>query len=244
MAVVLCGILIAGIISGSLTFLVYGKYEGIGLAVVGLTGAYYLIDNKQLSAKIPLRKERTASLTRRTLESYVRPSLVLSVKAGALFVGVAIVVSFFIHRITLATLLYDMLFAGFTYFVIWAGIQLGLKEKIPHQNDISQVTKINVGENYRSFSMNLLIGMLFFITILTLFILGLQWFGLDIMHDGTKDALHRLLGEPVPVCRPVFNLLQWDIIYSILSTVLFIWIAKCRPFRDILSIKIKPARQS
>jgi hypothetical protein len=241
--IALYGIIVASVLMGSMPFLINGKYTGIFGAVAILVGAYYLID-KQLSAKIPLRKERTASLTRRTLASYVHPSLILSAKIGALFAILAIIASFFIHKITLATLFYDTLIAGLCYCIIWAGIQWGLKEKIPHQNDISQVTKINVGENYRYFSMNLLIGMLLFITLFTLFLVGLQWFGFDIMHDRTKDALHRLLGEPVPAFRPVFTLLQWDIIYSVLSSLLFIGIAKSKPFRDILSIKIKPARQA
>jgi hypothetical protein len=241
--IALFGTVIAGVLMGSMTFLINGKYAGIFGATAVLFGAYYLID-KQLAAKIPLRKERTASLARRTLESYVHPSLILGAKIGALFVACAIIASFFIHKITLATLVYDMLVAGLCYCIIGAGIQWGLKEEIPHQNDISQVTKINVGENYRYFSMNLLIGILFFITLFTLFLLGLQWFGFDIMHDRTKDALHRLLGEPVPVFRPVFTLQQWDIIYSVLSGLLFVVIAKSKPFRDILSIKIKPARQA
>jgi hypothetical protein len=90
--------------------------------------------------------------------------------------------------------------------------------------------------------MNLLVGMQLFITLFMLFLLGLQWFGFDIVHDGAKDALHRLLGEPIPVFRPVFTFQQWDIIYSVLSGLLFIVMAKSKPFRDILSIKIKPAQ--
>jgi hypothetical protein len=239
--IVLYGIIIAGVLIGSMTFLLNGKYYVILIAASVLFGAYYLID-KQLSTKIPMRKERTASLIRRTLESYVRPSLILSAKTGALFVALAIIAAFFIHKITVATFLYDMLIEVFCYCAIWAAIHFGLEEKMPHENDIPLVTKINVGENYRRFSMNFLIGVLFFIIIFTLFLLGCQWFGFDIVRDPAKEALHRLLGEAIPACRPVFTLQQWDIIYSMMTSILCIVMVKSKPFRDILSIKIKPTQ--
>ena len=243
MGIFLYGIIIAGVHRGSMNILLNGKYYGILVAASVLFGVYYLID-KQLSAKIPLRKERTASLIRRTLESYVSPSLILSTRIGALVVALAIIASFSLHKITVATLLYDMLIGGFCYCAIWVAIYFGLKEKIPHENDITSVTKINVGENYRRFSMNFLIGILFYIILFTLFLLGCQWFGFDIVRDPAKEALQRLLGEPIPVCRPVFTLRQWDMIYSILTSLLCVAMVKSKPFRDILSIKIRPDRQA
>jgi hypothetical protein len=241
MGIVLFGIIIASSLMDSIADSMKIKYLGILIATSVLYGAYYLIYTK-LSEKIPLRKERTASLSRRTLQSYVRPSLILTAKAGAMFVVLAIIISFVMHKISLALLIYDISVMGVGYCLIWVGILLGLKEKIPHENDISQVTIINVGENYRMFSMNLLIGMLFFFSLFTLFHLGLQWFGLDITRDITKETLYRLLGEPIPVFRPVFTLQQWDIISSVLSSILFIIMVKSKPFRDILSIKIKPVQ--
>ncbi len=243
---ILYGIIIISAVKGSMSFLLNGKYLGIFVAVFVVLAVYYLIDDRLLSAKIPLKKERAASLTRRTLQHYVHPSFILSAKATTLVVMLATLASFLIHKITLGTLLYDIIFIGFGFGLIWIGIKLGLKETIPHESDISQATNIDVGENYRKFSMNLSVCIVHCISLFTLFLLGLQLFGFSTgaAIAPVYAAWYRLFGETIPASRPLLTLEQWDILGSIISSLLFIAIATSKPVRDILSVKIKPVRQT
>jgi hypothetical protein len=238
-AVVIGGIMIAGLLKQSSDLLLWEKYIGI-LSAFGITTVLYYIIEKRVSSKIPLRKERSASLVKRTLGYYVHPALVTISKGATLLVIGAEIAMLLFHGISRATLLIDLTNALFAYSMLFGGIYWALIEKIPHGNDISTVTKINVGENYRKFSLNLLSGMIVVVSLLFLFQLVLQWNGFDIAISSLKGPLSIFFGETSQQYKPIFTLFQWDMISSGLSIPLFIYIAHCKPFRDILAIKIQP----
>ncbi len=235
----LYGLIIAGFLSGTPETLMKLKYYGITFAAVALIGLYYYID-KKVAEKIPLKKTRNASFIRRTLSFYVNPRVLNAAISGTVFVIAAITVSWLAGRISYATFLYDLLLAVFIYGSVTLGIILGLREKIPHELDIKPVAIGNIGENYRRFSMNLFLYITNFSSLFILFLLGLQWYGLDIAHDSLRETLYRFTGEEIAAFRPVFSLIQWDIISSIITAAGCVAMVKSKPFNDIVSIRIKP----
>jgi hypothetical protein len=238
-AVAMGGIIIAGLFKESSDLLLWGKYTGI-LSAVGIISILYFIIEKRLFAKIPLRKERSASLVKRTVGYYVHPTFVTISKGAALLVIAAAVMVFLLQGISPTTFLIDLTNALFTYSLLFGSIFWALKEKIPHENDISMVTTVNVGENYRKFSLNLLTAATVALSLLFLIQLALQWHGYDLSQRPVEGPLSFLYGKNSEQFHPVFTLQQWDMIFSGLSIPLFLFIARCKPFRDILAIKIKP----
>ena len=239
MGIMLFGVVLASTISGSTVFFIYSKYIALFSAVTILFTSYYLIDKKVLIA-IPLKKERTATFVKRTLDYYVHPGWLLGAKIGTLTTIIAAIISFVISKITFATFVVDLSCAVFCFGLIWLGIYLALKEKIPHVNDISRITTIDLGENYRKFSLGLQIGMIYFFTCFILFLIGIQWFGYVIALSPYILKIYAFFGETALPFKPIFDLVQWENISTIVSIMFFIVIVNCKPFKNIVSIRIKP----
>jgi hypothetical protein len=235
-AIIVLGILFYGTAIQSLKFMLWGKTIGI-LGALGFLTIYYYIVEMLIGRRIPVRKERTASFVKRSLSHYISRTLFLAANITAVSFVFALLVSLILHKISLATFIYDLAGAFLCYGACYGGMLWTINEKIPHKNDIAVVSKENLSENYRKFSFSLLLGMLFCISGLLSLGLGLQWFGYEFYDDPLRDALYRLTGElkvPSHLMSPYLN----DIIASVFSIPLFLYIARCKTYRDIRAISV------
>jgi hypothetical protein len=235
-AMLVVSLLFYGILRHSLHFMMWGKIIGVFGALIFLT-TYYYIQETLVGRKIPSSKERTATFIKRTITQYIPPNIFFTANAAAVLVVATIAVSFALHKISMATFIYDLAGAILCYGACYGGIFWTMNEKIPHKNDTDIVTKVNVSENYRVFSFRLLVAMSFCISGLLLLQVGLQWFGVEFCTSPLLDTLHRLTGEQKTPSYFISSYLD-DIIASAFSIPLFLYIAQCKAYRDIRAISV------
>lgn len=207
---------------------------GIGITFL----SYFVIDGK-VKKYIPLKEERTARFVKRTLGQYLNPRWVTGAVASAAGTFVIIGASFVLNKISFPIFISYFSCAIIAFGLMWFGIVQALKEKIPHVNDITMVTPVDLGENFRSFSLSLQIGMVYFFSLLLVFMTVLQWSGYVIAVGPYFNEFYAFFGEKSPQFKPIFSMIQWENISSVFSTVFFIALVHCRQFKNITSIRLR-----
>jgi hypothetical protein len=214
------------------------KYSVIS-AGIGITFlSYYIIDNK-VKRDIPLREERTARFIKRTLGNYLNPRYVTGAVASVACTFVIIGASFVLNKISLTIFISYIAGAIISFGLMWLGIVQALKEKIPHVNDIAMITPIDLGENYRSFSLSLQIGMFYFFSLLLVFMTVIQWFGYAVTVYPYFAGVSGFFGEKAPQLKLLFTMVQWDNISSVFCAIFFIVLVHCTQFKNITSIRLR-----
>jgi hypothetical protein len=207
---------------------------GIGITFL----SYYIIDNK-VKRDIPLREERTARFVKRTLGHYLNSRWVTGAVASVAGTFVIIGASFVLNKISFPMFVCYISSAIVSFGLMWFGIVQALKEKIPHVNDIAMVTPVDLGENFRSFSLLLQIGMVYFFSLLLVFMTVIQWFGYVIAVGPYFTEFYAFFGEKSPQFKPIFSMIQWENISTVFCALLCIVLVHCRQLKNITSIRLR-----
>jgi hypothetical protein len=164
------------------------------------------------------------------LKEHLDITLILAWVTGAVAstAGTFVIIgaSFVLNKISFPMFICYIACAIVSFGLTWFGIVQALKEKIPYVNDISMVTRVDLGENFRSFSLSLQIGMIYFFSLLLVFMTVIQWFGYVVAVGPYFNEFYAFFGEKSPQLKPVFS-------------ALFIVLVHCRQLKNITSIRLR-----
>ncbi len=202
-------------LTASGTVLLWTKTGGIFGAMAVLVPLYYFLE-KKIGDQIPLRENRSASFEKRRVSHYVPRQQLWFANSTTIAALSAFAVLLIADKISVGMCITYLINGIILYGILYGSMLLAVNEKTPHHIDTAIVTKEHVSENYRIFSVRLMTIVIMFISALMLTIAGFMWYG------------YILADSPF----------QLDMILSFLSIPLFLYIARCKAIRDIVTVKI------
>ncbi len=211
------------------------KNGGILLSLFPLI-IYSLIKEKKIGSGIPDKTVRVATLQQRTLSDYIpKPVQIMTIIVTILTVALPII-SFGIQKISISAMVFDLLFALFGYGVCYGTVIHTLNKKEPHPSELKPFTTEDITENYRSFSIRIMIGAAFVFSLLSIAFIVAQWSGQTLILTPAVSKVYGWFGETVP--DALVSKYRWDAIISLLSSVLFIGMALSKPLQNYRSTKL------
>lgn len=233
-------IIIVAVVYGTLTVsestIFYIKAGGIFGALITLSPLYYFFE-KKIGRQIPLRDNRSASLEKRSIFHYVSHQLFWFANSTAIAVLFSFIMLLALDKISTGMCITYLINCLIMYGILYGSIILSVNEKTPHYFDTEIVTKEHLSDNYKIFSTRLMTVCIIFISALMLVIAGFMWNGYILASSPIQDTIFKLVGETKPL-KPAISLLQFDSILSFISIPLFLYIARCKAIRDIVTIKL------
>ncbi|NLD91073.1 MAG: hypothetical protein GX639_00245 [Fibrobacter sp.] len=205
-------------------------------ALIILSPFYYLIE-KKIGNQIPLREKRSASFEKRSIFHYVSRKLFWFANTTIIIALFSFVVLLLLDKISTGICITYVINCIILYGILYGSIILSVNEKTPHHTDTEIVTKEHLSDNYKIFSVRLMTISIIFISALMFIIAGFMWNGYILASSPFQETIFKLVGETKPL-KPAMSLLQFDIIISFLSIPVFIYIARCKAIRDIVTIKL------
>jgi hypothetical protein len=123
----------------------------IGVCGVSVSGCliYGLIE-RNLRNKIPLSKERSASLLPKNIESYISKNLAWTSYAAIAILALAYIISFFARKISVATFAGDLVFQILVDGICLATIWYVIRERVPHKKALSPAVSEDIGKLYKA----------------------------------------------------------------------------------------------
>ncbi len=197
---------------------------------------YALFKEKKIGSAIPDKTVRGASLQQRTFGDYIpKPVQILAISITVLTIALPII-SFGMEKISISAMVFDLLFALFGYGVCYGTIINTIRKKEPHPSELKPFTTEDITENYRSFSVRLMIGAVFVFSLLSIAFVVAQWSGQTLIVTPAVSKVYGWFGETVP--DALVSKYRWDAIISLLSSVLFMGMALSKPLQNYRSTKL------
>jgi len=211
------------------------KNSGI-IAVLLIGVGFNSLKEKKIASRIPEQTVRTATLQKRKIEHYVPKFLkILSISSAGIVV-VFNVVSYLFAKITVAAFTFDMLFALFVFGICFGTITYMVRKKEPHIKELQPMSRENISENYRTFSVRIMVGALLVFSILLLIFTAVQWGNSTLFITPAVSNVYSWFGETVP--RALLSKYLWDAILSLLSAGLFVYMGSHKSLQDYRSSKL------
>lgn len=227
---IMCALFIFFGFNGSYSMLFWTRIIGIcGVSVLGYL-TYWLIE-RNIRNKIPLSKERFASLLPKKIESYITKNLARTSYAAIAILALAYIISFFAGKISVATFAGDIVFQILVDGICLATIWYVIKSKVPHKKALSPAINEDIGKLSKVINIKLCSLFIVFYSLLALAELVMQWHGYEIPSP-LASGWYGLFNETRPPL-PIITQSTWDIIVSALSIPLFVYMANNKFMRAI-----------
>lgn len=215
---------------------VYLKTGAILLAA-GILCAVHSLQEKRIAGTIPKPDRRSASLRPRNMAAYAPKVLRWAADAALLLLCLGAAVAWISGAVAAS---FAVAF-GVSVVVLASSVGWGrwaaLSEKSPHFQQVRRITDKDLSENYRRFSLQLLLALQLGIALILAAQLGAQLAGWQLVHNPLQDWLRGVFGETATL--PVLVRYEYyDAVVSILAAGLVAWLPLTSAFRDIRRIDL------
>lgn len=211
--------------------------NGAILLAAGILCAVHAVQEKRIADTIPKPDRRSASLRPRNMDAYAPMALRWAADAALLLLCLGATVAWTSEAVTTS---FAVAFGG-SAVVLASSVGWGrwavLSEKSPHFQQVRRITDKDLSENYRRFSLQLLLALQLGIALILAAQLGAQLAGWQLVHNPLQDWLRGVFGETATL--PVLVRYEhYDAVVSILAAGLVAWLPLTSAFRDIRRIDL------
>lgn len=211
--------------------------NGAILVVVGILCAMHAVQEGRIAQAIPKPDRRSASLRPRSMENYAPKGLRWSADVALLLVCLGAVAAWISGAVTMAFVAaFAISIATLVASVGW-GRWAALSEKSPHFQQVRRITDKDLSENYRRFSLQLLLALQLGIVVLLAAQLFAQLAGWQLVQNPLQEWLRGAFGEG-PTHPVLVRYEHYDAVVSILAAILVAWLPWTSAFEDIRRIDL------
>ncbi|MEN9308188.1 MAG: hypothetical protein RL173_2120 [Fibrobacterota bacterium] len=236
----LSAVCIALVVAGPWVFptilVVHVKNAAI-LAVVSVLCVVHPLQEKRIGDSIPKMMQRSASLRKRSTGDYAPKWLRWSADGAFAAMCLAFGVTFLVGSVpTSFALAVGISIAVAAVSMGW-GRWAAISEKSPHFQQVRMVSDKDLSENYRRFAVRLMLILQLYIVGFLALILVFQIQGTPLVQNPFQDMLANWLGE-ANGHPPVLSYAQYDVVLSLATIPLFLYIPFNQAFADIRKIDL------
>ncbi len=212
--------------------------NGAILVAAGILCAVHSVQEKRIADTIPKPGRRSASLRPRNMAAYAPKLLRWAADVALLLLCLGAATAWISGAVTMSfAVAFGVSVAVLALSVGW-GRWAALSEKSPHFQQVRRITDKDLSENYRRFSLQLLLALQLGVALILAAQLGAQLAGWQLVHNPFQDWLRGVFGETATL--PVLVRYEhYDAAVSILAAGLTAWLPWTSAFRDIR--RINPA---